>query len=49
MQTIQADGDEEERKELNQILDKIKPTFVGFPDYVLYVNGKRIEERWTPW
>lgn len=46
--TIQADGEEDGEKELNQILDKIKPTFVGFPDYVLYVNGKRIEDNGPP-
>ncbi len=46
--TIQADGDEEGEKELNQILDKIKPTFVGFPDYVLMLM-ETYRRRWTPW
>ncbi len=46
--TIQADGDEEGEKELNQILDKINQHLFGFPDYVLYVNGKRIEDDGPP-
>jgi thiol-disulfide isomerase/thioredoxin len=38
--TIQADGDQPGESELNEIIGRIKPDFKGFPDYVLFVNGK---------
>lgn len=40
--TIQADGNEPGEKELGKRLSVIKPNFKGYPDYVLYKNGKRI-------
>jgi thiol-disulfide isomerase/thioredoxin len=46
--TIQADGNQRGEKELNDLLGHIKPGFVGFPDYVLYVNGKRLEDNGPP-
>ena len=39
--TIQADGNEPGEKEIMDIMDKIKPDFQGFPDYVYYINGRR--------
>jgi thiol-disulfide isomerase/thioredoxin len=46
--TIQADGKEEGEKELNELLGLIKPGFIGFPDYVMYVNGKRSNDSGPP-
>jgi|SRR3981189_2430926 thiol-disulfide isomerase/thioredoxin len=43
--TIQADGEERGERELGDLLEKIKPGFRGFPDYVLYVNGRRANNR----
>ena len=40
--TIQPDGEEPGEKELMNLIEKIKPGFVGFPDYVLYIGGKRV-------
>ena len=39
--TIQADGDTEDEKKLGKRIDQIVPDFQGFPDYCLFVNGKR--------
>lgn len=41
--TIQADGERESEKQLGKRLKVIKPGFLGFPDYVLYKNGKRVD------
>jgi thiol-disulfide isomerase/thioredoxin len=40
--TIQADGDMPGEKELGLMLNKIDPNFVGFPGYVVYMNGKMV-------
>jgi len=45
--TIQADGDRESEKKLGKaerIKNGIKPNFRGFPDYVLYENGKNLNK-----
>lgn len=42
--TIQADGERTGEREFSRILDYIKPGFLGFPDFVKYVNGKRIND-----
>jgi thiol-disulfide isomerase/thioredoxin len=41
--TIQGDGNEKGEKELSAILNKIDPTFRGFPSYVAYKNGKYLK------
>lgn len=38
--TIQADGDRQSEKELGKRISSIKKGFRGFPDYLLYKNGK---------
>ena len=43
--TVQADGDMPGEKELGKRLSKIIPGFRGFPEYVLYKNGKRIDKK----
>jgi thiol-disulfide isomerase/thioredoxin len=40
--TIQVDGDRDSEKELGKRIKTLKPKFRGFPDYLLYTNGKRI-------
>lgn len=40
--TIQADGKEPGEKEVGAILQKIDPSFRGFPSYVLFQNGQRV-------
>lgn len=40
--TIQSDGERESEKALGKRVKQIKPGFRGFPDYVLFVNGKRV-------
>ena len=40
--TIQADGDQKGERELGEMLNKIDPSFRGFPHYVLYRGGRRI-------
>lgn len=45
--TIQGDGDNPEDSEVKRMVElitKIKPTFQGFPDYLLFKNGKLIEK-----
>lgn len=42
--TIQADGERASEKMLGKRLNKIKPEFRGFPDYVLYIDGKRVDK-----
>ena len=45
--TIQVDGQRKSEKELGKIVKTLKPSFRGFPDYLLYVNGKRIDREIT--
>lgn len=40
---IQSDGVKETEKELGKRIKSLKPTFRGFPDFLLYQNGNRIE------
>jgi len=40
--TIQADGTEKGERELGEMLNKIDPSFRGFPHYVLYRGGERV-------
>jgi thiol-disulfide isomerase/thioredoxin len=42
--TIQADGDRESEKALGKLIGKFKPGFKGFPDYLLYKGGKRVNK-----
>ena len=42
--TVQADGDKESEKKLGKRVSQIKPGFRGFPDYVLYKNGRRVDK-----
>jgi len=42
--TIQADGERESERQLGQILNNIKPSFRGFPDYLGYKNGKKVNK-----
>jgi thiol-disulfide isomerase/thioredoxin len=41
--TIQVDGDRESEKDIGKKVKTLKPKFRGFPDYLLYKNGKRID------
>lgn len=43
--TIQADGDTEDEKKLGNRINELVPEFVGYPDYCLFVNGKRDTSR----
>lgn len=40
--TIQADGERESEQVLSNRLTELKPSFQGFPDYLLYKNGVRV-------
>jgi thiol-disulfide isomerase/thioredoxin len=40
--TIQSDGDRDSEKELGKRISSIKKGFRGFPDYLLYKNGKLV-------
>lgn len=42
--TIQGDGETESEQRLMSRILTIKPDLVGFPAYVLYYNGKRIDK-----
>lgn len=42
--TIQGDGDMPGERELSRRLNKIKPSFRGYPDYMLFINGKRVNK-----
>ena len=42
--TIQADGERESEKELGKRIKTIYPEFKGFPHYVLYKSGKRVNK-----
>jgi thiol-disulfide isomerase/thioredoxin len=39
--TIHADSKNPSEKDTMKIINKINPNFMGFPDYVVFVNGKR--------
>lgn len=41
---IQADGERESEKKLMEKIESIKPGFRGFPDFVLYKNGERVNK-----
>ena len=45
--TIQADGERKSENALGEIVKTLKSSFRGFPDYLLYVNGKRVEKEVT--
>lgn len=40
--TIQSDGDRPSEKKLGERIKDIIPSFRGFPEYVLYIDGKRV-------
>ena len=42
--TIQADGEHPSEKLLGERIKSLKPNFRGFPDYLLYVNGTRVDK-----
>jgi len=42
--TIQGDGKEKGEAELSKRLNSVLPGFRGFPEYVLYKNGKRVKK-----
>jgi len=42
--TIETDGQKPSERKLGERLNVIKPNFRGFPDYVLYLNGKRVDK-----
>jgi thiol-disulfide isomerase/thioredoxin len=42
--TIQGDDERPDVEELVQLVTKIKPSFQGFPDYLLYKKGKFIQK-----
>ena len=42
--TIQQDGERESERILGARLQQLKPTFRGFPDYLLYVNGRLVSK-----
>jgi len=42
--TIHADSENVEEKNLMKIINKINPKFAGFPDYVMFENGKRRDD-----
>ena len=43
--TIQADGDSPDEKKLGKRIKEIVPGFRGFPDYCLFVKGKRVDKQ----
>lgn len=43
--TIQGDGEEDpDVEKMVKLVTKIKPSFQGFPDYLLYKNGKFVRK-----
>lgn len=42
--TIQADGERDTEKQLGKRINNIKKTFRGFPDYLLFYNGKMVDK-----
>ena len=45
--TIQADGERNSEKELGKRVSVLKKGFRGFPDYLLYINGKAVNKEIT--
>jgi len=45
--TIQADGERESEKALSRRATQFIPGFRGFPEYVLYINGKYVPKQIT--
>jgi thiol-disulfide isomerase/thioredoxin len=45
--TVQGDGTEEGEANLSKKLNKMKESFRGYPDYVLYLNGKKVDKEIT--
>lgn len=43
--TIQPDGEVSGEKEIDPILKKIDPEFMGYPSYVVHFNGKKISHK----
>lgn len=43
--TIQEDGDRGDEIKMLELVSRIKPTFRGFPDYLLFKNGKFIDKK----
>ena len=41
--TVQIDGDRQSEKTLGERIKTLKPTLRGFPDYLLYKNGVKID------
>ena len=42
--TIQVDGDRSSEKALGKRIKTLKPKLRGFPDYLLYRNGRKIDK-----
>lgn len=42
--TVQVDGDRPSEKKLGDRVKILKPKFRGFPDYLLYQNGRKIDK-----
>ena len=42
--TIQGDGNEKGESDLAKRLNSVLPGFRGFPEYVMYKNGKRVKK-----
>lgn len=42
--TIQVDGERSSEVELGKKINKIKPEFRGFPDYILIIDGKVVSK-----
>jgi thiol-disulfide isomerase/thioredoxin len=43
--TIQPDGDVKGEREIEPILKKIDPEFMGYPSYVIHYKGKRFPHK----
>jgi len=43
--TIQANGERDSEKDLGKRIKTIDPEFKGFPHYVLYKSGKRLDKK----
>jgi|LakMenEpi03Aug12_release.lakeMendotaPanAssembly.Ray.scaffolds.fasta_scaffold00008_113 thiol-disulfide isomerase/thioredoxin len=43
--TVQADGDTQAEKTLGKRVNEIIPGFRGFPDYCIFVKGKRVNKQ----
>ena len=42
--TIEGDGDDPEVEKMMDLVSKVKPSFQGFPEYLLYKNGKFVSK-----